>query len=106
LPIGAFAVDYNTEIFVSTNSTTGVRAYCTLSTADNSESSIEWTRNSNINAGSANLAVIDAVSNSGYIKSLTKHKRYLNIRVTSLSVGTVGLGNGSLNIINAIPCYL
>lgn len=107
IPIGVWDVEYSAVPYVLDTSATQVRVFSTLSTANNSESDVDFTRVVTFQVGSSSLYGAMSVYARKTLNLGAKTSYYLNCRTTLASVDNITI-NGALarSIIRAVCAYL
>lgn len=108
IPIGTWHVRYQTALGVDQGTATGVSAYCTLSTANNSESDADFTAHVEWDGSSQNnLYIVGHIAVSKFLALASKTAYYLNTRTTLSGIADVyNQGARTKNIIEAVCAYL
>lgn len=104
IPIGCWRVAY--QVFVGGDRSSGaaVDSYVTLSTANNSESDIDFTGSS---ADNTSMGQYLTVRREKHLTLAAKTTYYLNTRTTKTGMGAIyNLGGSSTTVIEAICAYL
>jgi hypothetical protein len=107
IPVGAFIVSYDFAFRISKNSSTSVNGNATLSTANNTESSYEYTVYAEFTGGSGTMGGYQQAQKEFPIAVTSKQAMYLNIRSTTATATSIAVG-GTLapTIIKAVCAYL
>lgn len=104
LPIGAWRVMYKAQLQAS--NATSVTAYMTLSTANNSESDTDMTRQAEV-SGSASVRPCMAIWCEKFISVAAKTTYYLNEKVGTGGLGNLWIrGDNEKTILRAVCAYL
>jgi hypothetical protein len=108
IPIGIWRVRYQTALGVDKGTATGVSAYCTLSTANNSESDSDFTGHVEwIGSSQSNLYIVGHIAVSKFLVLASKTSYYLNTRTTLATIANIyNQGASTKNIIEATSVYL
>lgn len=105
--IGSWRVYYESAVYVSKAATTGIDAYSTLSTANNSETDTEMTASIiNEDNTSTTHGMAGVVYKETCYDLTAKATYYLNCKTGQSSVNTLNLGINQTNIIRAVCAYL
>jgi len=105
IPIGSYKVSYSTlNSYALKTSSTCVYVKSTISTANNSESDVDFTYSSGIDAGSATLTTIFSAFREKVLNLTTKTTYYLNF--SPQATDNTLISNGEKTIIKAICAYL
>lgn len=104
IPIGAWDVSYKVAPYAVKSSATINVSFCTLSTANNSESDSEWTGYVYNQGASANLVTAATVFVSKPLVLAAKATYYLNAKTSQSSVTTLGFDNVSAKMFIRAKC--
>lgn len=106
IPIGNWNVSYNVCLGSYIGSATATMALCTLSTANNSESDVDFTSFNHFGGASGNLYLRTPAFKSKPLDLTSKTTYYLNTRTTVASMGTIYNVNDCHKLIIRAVCAL
>jgi len=103
IPIGVWIATYETSVFSRENgSNTLADVWTTLSTANNSQSDIDWSCNMFWRGATTNIILGDTVKKEKIITLTSKATYYLNAKVATTGVDNLGLTDINTNTTRAI----
>lgn len=107
IPIGAWRVSYRAALGVDDSSTQIGPNQVTLSTANNSESDVDFTSYNTLTAGNAAIALAGSLYSEKFLLLAAKTSYYLNARTKANGIDNLYLlGDNSKTIIRAVCAYL
>lgn len=107
VPIGCWSLEYEANLYFDDNSTVG-EVLATLSTANNSESDVDFTTYARVvAAGATNMTTGTPSFRKKHLLLAAKTSYYINVKTGQAGVVTIGLDGGtSPTIIRAVCAYL
>lgn len=106
IPTGEWRTEYNVNLNPSQSATTGVNAWATLSTANNSESDSTWSGFTENDGASATMASSQQTFKGGYLNNASQTLYYLNGKSTSVAGSISFRGDRAPTTIVAESAYI